>query len=121
IDAPPAIGPESARAALDILAPLPCAEPWPGPLLQPLAAEAEQSRGPPARLCRHSPGRFGQRPVLRQAAEILLVQVPAGNGFNRALQLSECELIGQKFKDHRAVFQLGAQPCDGGGEDAAVI
>src|SRR5260370_21019833 len=52
------------------------AQAWRGPLLQHLAAEAEQRGGTSAGLCRHHPGRVDQGPGFHQPAEILLVQVP---------------------------------------------
>ena len=60
-------------------------------------------------------------PVLHQPAEILLVQMPARDRFHGVLQFRKCEFARQKFKDDRAVFQFGAQPRDGGGENPPVV
>ena len=95
--------------------------PGAGPLLQHLAAEAKQRGRPPAGLCRHHAGWFDQGAGFHQPAEILLVQMPPRDRFHGALQFSECEFGRQKFKHHRAVFQLGAQPRDRGGENAPVV
>src|ERR1700732_2886675 len=72
-------------------------------LLDHLAAEAEQRRR------------------LNQAAEVLLVQVAPRDRLHGALQLGEGELARHQLEYDRTVFELGAQPRDGGGEDAAVI
>ena len=90
-------------------------------LLHHLAAEAETARRPAAGRGRGLAGRLDQRRGLDQAAEILLVQVPAGDRLDRALQFGERELGRHQLEHHRAVFQLGAQPRDRGREDAAVV
>ena len=58
---------------------------------------------------------------LDQPAEILLVQMAAGDRLDRALQFGERELARHQLEHDRAVFELGAQPRDRGGEDAAVV
>src|SRR5688500_2265479 len=102
---------------------LPAAHPKSGrrPLLQHTAAETKQRGGPSAGLCGHIAGRFDQRAGFHQPAEILLVQVTPRNRFDGSLQVSKCELAGQKFKYHRAVFQFCAQPRDRGRKNAPVI
>src|SRR5229473_6655033 len=92
-----------------------------GPLLQHLAAEAKQGGGPSTGLCRHHPGWFDQRAGFHEAPEILLVQVPPRDRFHGALQFSKCEFGRQKFKDHGAVFQFGAQPPHRGRQDSPVV
>ena len=49
------------------------------------------------------------------------MQVPAGDRLDGALQFGEREFGRHQLEHHRAVFQLGAQPRDRGGEDAAVV
>src|SRR5262249_8964490 len=56
-----------------------------------------------------------------QAAEVLLVQVAPRDRLHRALQLGEGELARHQLEYDGTVFELGAQPRDRGGEDAAVI
>src|SRR5262249_21040960 len=58
---------------------------------------------------------------LNQAAEVLLVQVAPRDRLHGALQLGQGELARHQLEYDRTVFELGAQPRDGGGEDAAVI
>src|SRR5215831_441383 len=55
------------------------------------------------------------------AAEVLLVQVAPRDSLHGALQLGEGELARHQLEYDRTVFELGAQPRDRGGEDAAVI
>src|SRR6516165_2780200 len=90
-------------------------------LLHHLAAEAEQRRRPPPGRGRGLAGRLDQGRRLNQAAEVLLVQVAPRDRLHGALQLGESELARHQLEYDRTVFELGAQPRDGGGEDAAVI
>src|SRR6516162_611073 len=90
-------------------------------LLHHLAAEAEQRRRPPPGRGRGLAGRLDQGRRLNQAAEVLLVQVAPRDRLHGALQLREGELARHQLEYDRTVFELGAQPRDGGGEDAAVI
>ena len=60
-------------------------------LPEDLAAEAEERRRPPARLRGGLPGRLDQGGALDQAAEVLLVQMAAGDRLHRALQLGQGE------------------------------
>src|SRR6266478_2204572 len=90
-------------------------------LLHHLAAEAEQRRRPPPGRGRGLAGRLDQGRRLNQAAEVLLVQVAPRNRLHGALQLREGELARHQLEYDRTIFELGAQPRDGGGEDAAVI
>ena len=59
--------------------------------------------------------------LLDQAAKVLLVHQPAWKRLNAALQLQQGEFRRHQFEHHGAVFDLGAQPCDPGSENAAVI
>src|SRR6516162_2989040 len=90
-------------------------------LLHHLAAEAEQRRRPPPGRGRGLAGRLDQGRRLDQPAEVLLVQVAPRDRLHGALQLREGELARHQLEYDRTVFELGAQPRDGGGEDAAVI
>ena len=47
--------------------------------------------------------------------------MPPRDRFRGPLQFGECEFGRQKFKYHRAIFQLGAQPGDRGGGNSAVV
>ena len=49
------------------------------------------------------------------------MQVAPRNRLHGALQLREGELARHQLEYDRTVFELGAQPRDGGGEDTAVI
>jgi len=44
-----------------------------------------------------------------------------GQSFDRALQFQQGEGGSHQFKHHRPVFQLAAQPRDGGGENPAMV
>src|SRR5262249_1024652 len=90
-------------------------------LLHDLAAEAEQRRGPPPGRGRGLAGRLDQGRGFNQAAEVLLVQVAPRDRLHRALQLGEGELARHQLEYDGTVFELGAQPRDRGGEDAAGI
>src|SRR3954447_2706243 len=59
--------------------------------------------------------------LLDQAAKILLVDQPACERLNTALQLQQGEFRRHQFEYHGAIFDLGAQPRDAGGENATVI
>src|SRR5262249_55450557 len=99
----------------------PQAQPRRRALLDDLAAEAEQRRRPPPGRGRGLAGRLDQGRGFNQAAEILLVQVAPRDRLHRALQLGEGELARHQLEYDGTVFELGAQPRDRGGEDAAVI
>src|SRR5262249_24983844 len=90
-------------------------------LLHDLGAEAEQRRRPPPGRGRGLAGRLDQGRGFNQAAEVLLVQVAPRDRLHRALQLGEGELARHQLEYDGTVFELGAQPRDRGGEDAAVI
>src|SRR5215813_3861645 len=90
-------------------------------LLHDLPAEAEQRRRPPPGRGRGLAGRLDQGRGFNQATEILLVQVAPRDRLHRALQLGEGELARHQLEYDGTVFELGAQPRDRGGEDAAVI
>src|SRR3954453_3682170 len=92
-----------------------------GPLLEHVTTEAVERRRTSARLCRHHPGRFDQGFHFDQAAEILFVQVSAGDRLHRILQFRECELGGQKFKDHRTILQFCTQSRDRCRKNPAVV
>ena len=49
------------------------------------------------------------------------MQMASGQRLYRALQLQQGKFGRHQLKDHRAVFDLGPQPGDGGGQDAAMI
>ena len=53
--------------------------------------------------------------------KVLLVQMPPGQRLDGALQLEQGEVGRHQLEHHRPVFDLGPQPGDGGGEDAAVV
>src|SRR5499426_483766 len=97
------------------------AQPRRGALLHDLAAEAEQRRRPPPGRGRGFAGRLDQGRGFNQAAEILLVQVAPRDRLHGALQLGEGEFARHQLEYDGTVFELGAQPRDRGGEDAAVI
>src|SRR5262245_9717635 len=97
------------------------AQPGRGPLLQDLAAETEESGRAAAGCGRGSSSRLDQGTGLDQAAEILLVQMAAGDCLDGGLQLGEGELARHQLEDHRPVFELRAQPRDRGRENAAVV
>ena len=84
-------------------------------------AEAKQLGGPPDRICGHCAGFLDQVLLLDQAAEILLVQPATGQRLDAALQLQQGEGRRHQFEHDRPIFDLGAQPRDAGGEDAAMI
>src|SRR5262245_19769856 len=90
-------------------------------LLHDLAAEAEQRRRPPPGRGRGLAGRLDQGRGFNQAAEVLLVQVAPRDRLHRALQFGEGELARHQLEYDGTVFELGAQPRDRGGEDAAMI
>src|SRR5258708_229030 len=90
-------------------------------LLQHLAPEAEERRGPAALLLRGVAGRLDQGAVFAQPAEVLLMQVAARDRFDGPLQFGQRELRRHQLEDDRAVFELGAEPRDGGREDAAMV
>ena len=97
------------------------AQPGRGPLLQDLAAETEESGRAAAGCGRGISSRLDQGTGLDQAAEILLVQMAAGDCLDGGLQLGEGELARHQLEDHRPVFELRAQPRDRGRKNAAVV
>src|SRR5262249_14160692 len=99
----------------------PQAQPRRRALLHDLAAEAKQRRRPPPGRGRGFAGRLDQGRGFNQAAEILLVQVAPRDRLHGALQFGEGELARHQLEYDGTVFELGAQPRDRGGEDAAVI
>src|SRR5262249_17530649 len=105
-------GDRRGRPTPNLLAPGAHAQAGRRPLLEYFAPEAVERRRPSSGLCRHHAGRFDQRFRLDQAAEILLVQVTAGDRLHRVLQFGECEFGRQKFKDDRAILQFCTQPRD---------
>ena len=90
-------------------------------LAQDVAAEDEQLGRPAAGLGVEAAGAFDQAAGFDQAAEVLLVQAHAGEGFDDALELQEGERGRQQLEDDGAVFDLAAQAAEGGGEDAPVV
>ncbi len=67
------------------------------------------------------PGILDEVLLLDEPAEVLLVDEQARQGLDAALQLKKGEGLRQHLENHRAVFDLGTQPGDAGGEDAAVV
>src|SRR5579864_5245027 len=92
-----------------------------GPLAHDFAFETHELGGPPAAFRRDLPGFLDQALLLDEAAEILLMELEAGEGLDRALQPQEREAFRHQLEDDRAIFDLGPQPCDRGREDAAMI
>lgn len=84
-------------------------------------AEAEQLGRPSDGVGGHCASLFNEFLLLDEPAEVLLVDQPACERFNTALQLQQGELGRHQLEYHRAVFDLGAQPRDPGCEDAAMI
>src|SRR4051812_49389448 len=123
--APGALAQNRARAGADHaylgLAPGAYAQARRGSLLKHVATEAVERRRTSARLCRHHPGRFDQGFHFDQAAEILFVQVSAGDRLHRILQFGKCEFGGQKFKDHRTILQFCTQSRDRCRKNPAVV
>ena len=91
------------------------------PLRHHVAAEAEQLGRAATGLRGDFPGLLHEVLLLDQPAEVLLVQAPSGQRLHRVLQLEQREAGRHQFKHHRAVFDLGAQTRDPGGEDAAMV
>ena len=90
------------------------------PLAQHLAPEDEQLGRTAAGLDVLA-GAFDEAGVFDQAAEVLLVEAHAGEGFDHPLELEQGEGGRQELEDDRAVLELAAQPAEGGGEDAPVV
>ena len=84
----------------------PSRSPGAGPLLHHLAAEAEQRRRPPAGRGRHLAGRLDQRGAFDQPAEILLVQMAAGDRLDGVLQFGERESSGISSNTTGRYFSL---------------
>src|SRR5882762_10211949 len=92
-----------------------------GTLLDHLAAETEDGGRPSAGRGPCLAGRLDQRAGLDQAAENLLVQMTAGDRLHGGLQVGQGELARHQLENHRTVFELGAQPRDGGRQDTAMV
>src|SRR5690606_33312060 len=92
-----------------------------GAFAHDLATEAEKSGGPATGARRRPAGRLDQCGGLDQAAEVLLVQVPAGDRFDGPLQFGQGELLRHQLEYDRTVLELAAQAADGGHQDASVI
>ncbi len=84
-------------------------------------AEAEQLGRPPDGIGGHCASFFNEFLLLDQPAEVLLVDQPACERLNTALQLQQGEFGRHQLEYHRTVFDLGAQPRDAGRENAAMI
>ena len=84
-------------------------------------AEPEQLGGPSDRLSGDCASFLNELLRFHQAAEVLLVDQPACKRLNTALQLQQGEIGRHQFEHHRTIFDLGAQPRDAGGENAAVV
>src|SRR5262249_59303811 len=77
---------------------------------QDFAAETVELARPPAGAAAHCAGLLHQALLLDLAAEVLFVQRPAGQSFDRALQLTEREVGRHQLEYHRAGFDLRAPP-----------
>ena len=92
-----------------------------GAFAERFAAAAEEFGRAPACTGIELPRAFDQARAIEQAAEVLLVQFKASDGFDQPLQMQKREQLRREFEDHRAIFDFGAEAPDRGGEDAAVI
>src|SRR5579859_697991 len=95
--------------------------PGDGAFGQDLAAEAHELGRAAAGADLDLAGLLDQALRLDQAAEILLVQAAASERLDRALQVQQGEGGRQQLEHDRAIFDLGAQARDAGGEDAAMV
>src|SRR6516164_4996975 len=89
----------------------PSGEPYTGggAFPQDLPPEMEQfSRAAPGRR-RELAGALDQALILDQTAEILLVELDAGNGLHGSLQIKQREASRHQFEYDRAVLHLAAQ------------
>ena len=68
-----------------------------------------------------SPVELDKLGALHEPAEILFVQMPAGDCLDRALQIGERELRRHQLEHDRAVFHLRAQPRDGCCKNSPVV
>src|SRR5712671_178796 len=109
------------RLSENTLTPAADAQAGRGTLLDHLAAETEDGGRPSAGRGPGLAGGLDQRAGLDQAAEILLVQMPAGDRLHGGLQVGQGELARHQLENHRTVFELGAQPRDGGRQDTAMV
>src|SRR5215467_5592829 len=91
------------------------------PFRQYAVAEAEQLGGAADGVGGDCASFLNELLLLDQASKILLVHQPACKRLNTALQLQQGEFRRHQFEHDGAVFDLGAQPRDPGGENAAVI
>src|SRR5262249_3157411 len=92
-----------------------------GSLQDDLAAEAEELCRPAAGLVQHLARFLDERLLLDQAAKVLLVQLSTCKSLDGTLQLQQRERRRHQLENDRAVFDLGAQPRDAGGKDAAGV
>src|SRR5262245_7222650 len=92
-----------------------------GSLQDDLAAEAEELCRPAAGLVQHLARFLDEHLLLNQPAKVLLVQLSTCKSLDGTLQLQQRERRRHQLENDRAVFDLGAQPRDAGGKDAAVI
>src|SRR5947209_4233865 len=75
-----------------------------GALEHDFAAESVELGGAAAGFGRDRAGLLDQALLVDQAAEVLLVQRPAGQRLDRALQLQQGEFFGHQFEHDRTVF-----------------
>src|SRR3954454_4820045 len=64
---------------------------------------------------------FNEFLLLDETEEVLLVHRAPSQRLDRALQLRQCKFFQHKLEHDRTIFDLGAQPGNAGGENAAVI
>ena len=84
--------------------------------MQDIAAKMKKRGGASAGLQRHLAGRLDGGGGFDEAAEILLVQMAAGDRLHGSLQFGEREGRRHQLEDHRPIFHLGAQPAHGRGQ-----
>src|SRR5215831_19021742 len=92
-----------------------------GPLEQEIAAEPDQLGRTTSGLRRDVAGILDQSLLVDQSAKILLVELPSGERLNGALERQQREPLRHQLEDDGAVFDLGPQSCNAGGQDAAMV